>query len=139
MLLGEEEYKNIVDKTVILCVDALIVNEEGKYLLVKRKNEPLKGQWWVVGGRMFKGETAKEAIVRKVKEETNLDVEVSEQLGYYEEHFKENPFNLKSGIHTISIAFLVKVVEGTIKLDEQSSEYKWAEEPPEAFSVNVFG
>ena len=36
----------------ILCVDLIIQNSEGEFLLVKRDNHPIKGYDWVPGGRM---------------------------------------------------------------------------------------
>ncbi len=138
MEIPEDEYRNIMDKTVILCVDAIIVSEDGRYLLIKRKNEPLKDEWWIIGGRMHKGETAHQAVVRKVKEEVGLDVEVIEELGYYDEHFDKNPFDLDSGVHTISLVFLVRPTNYDVVLDSQSSEWKWAKDVPEKVVVQVF-
>lgn len=43
------------------------------YLLIKRNDSPYGGQWALVGGKWDFGETLSEAILREVKEETNLD------------------------------------------------------------------
>lgn len=47
-----------------------------KILLVKRGSEPGRNQWSIPGGLVELGEKVHNAIVREVKEETNLDVEV---------------------------------------------------------------
>lgn len=51
---------------------AVILNE-GKILLLKRSEEPFKGQWDLPGGFMNAGETPGEAIRREVKEELNVE------------------------------------------------------------------
>jgi len=52
-----ETYNQIIEVLPILCVDVIIQNKDGEYLLIKRANEPKVGCWWVIGGRVHKGET----------------------------------------------------------------------------------
>ena len=59
----------------IVAVGAVIL-EAGRVVLVKRGHEPLKGQWSLPGGAVETGETLQAALVREVREETCLDVEV---------------------------------------------------------------
>jgi len=56
-------------------VGAVIVSD-GQVLLVKRGREPLAGQWSLPGGAVEVGETLEECLVRELREETGLDVEV---------------------------------------------------------------
>ncbi len=56
-------------------VGAVIV-QDGKVLLVKRKYEPLAGQWSLPGGAVEVGETLEACLVREMLEETGLDVSV---------------------------------------------------------------
>ena len=60
-MIPAEQYKEIIKVLPILCVDIVIKNNRGEYLLVKRAHEPLKGRWWVVGGRVHKGESIEQA------------------------------------------------------------------------------
>ena len=53
------------------CAGALIV-EEGKVLLAKRRCEPFKGMWDLPGGFIESGESAEQAVVREILEETHL-------------------------------------------------------------------
>ena len=59
----------------ILGVGAVVV-EGSRVLLVRRANEPLKGEWSLPGGAVEVGETLEAAIMREVREETGIDVEV---------------------------------------------------------------
>ena len=58
----------------IACVGAVVVDERGRLLLVRRAHEPGRGQWSVPGGRVEAGETPHQALVREVFEETQLSV-----------------------------------------------------------------
>jgi 8-oxo-dGTP diphosphatase len=57
-------------------VDAVIFRKHLKtteVLLIRRGNEPFKDEWALPGGFVDMQETLEEAIVREVKEETNLN------------------------------------------------------------------
>ena len=56
-------------------VGAVIV-QGGQVLIVKRKYEPLAGQWSLPGGGVEVGETLEAAVAREMLEETGLEVEV---------------------------------------------------------------
>jgi 8-oxo-dGTP diphosphatase len=59
----------------IVAVGAVIL-DGSRVLLVQRGQEPLKGQWSLPGGAVETGETLHAALVREVREETCLEVEV---------------------------------------------------------------
>ncbi len=59
---------------------AVLVEREGKILLVRRVNEPQRGKWSLPAGFIDAGEDPKEAAVREVFEETGLQVRVTDLL-----------------------------------------------------------
>jgi len=67
MYIPDEEYKYILKNMPILCVDLLIMHD-GRCLLLKRDNEPAKGEYWFAGGRVRKLETIESAAKRIAKE-----------------------------------------------------------------------
>ena len=60
-------------------------NERVSYLLIRRKSEPYKDCWALIGGKWDFGETLAHAIVREVKEETSLDVSFDSLVGIVNE------------------------------------------------------
>lgn len=65
----------------IPCVGAIVFDEHGRLLLVKRANPPAQGLWSLPGGRLEAGETAHQGVVREVREETGLEVRVEREVG----------------------------------------------------------
>ncbi len=139
-MIPAEQYSQIIEVLPILCVDVVVSNPVGEILLIKRSNEPLKGQWWVIGGRVLKGETLEEAAIRKVREEATLVIESAKPIGYYEDTAEKNPLGLESVQHAVSVVFSAKVDSfQQTKLDYQSSDWKCSKELPSGFHCNWFG
>jgi ADP-ribose pyrophosphatase YjhB (NUDIX family) len=66
---------------VWLAVSGLVKSEEGKWLVVKKRYGGLKGQWSLPAGFVESGETADEAVIREVREETGLLCKVKGMIG----------------------------------------------------------
>ncbi|MDR7072878.1 NUDIX hydrolase [Fictibacillus barbaricus] len=67
--------------TVWLAAAGLLIDEDGKWLVVKKKYGGLKGKWSIPAGFVEAGETVDEAAVREVFEETGILGEVVSVLG----------------------------------------------------------
>jgi ADP-ribose pyrophosphatase YjhB (NUDIX family) len=66
---------------VWLAVSGLVKSSGGQWLVVKKKYGGLKGQWSLPAGFVDEGETADEAVLREVKEETGIECKVKGLLG----------------------------------------------------------
>ena len=127
MFIPESDYRRIVDCVPIVCVDLLIVHEN-KCLLIKRDNEPAKGEFWFAGGRIRKLESIKQAAVRIAKEETNLDCQFKEIISVEETMFNKTAA-MRSEVHTVNICCcLAPMNAGSIKLDKYHNDFKWVSE-----------
>ena len=65
--------------TPLVGVGAVVVHD-GRVLLVRRGNEPLKGHWTLPGGMLEVGEALTVGTIREVREETGLSVEPIELI-----------------------------------------------------------
>lgn len=95
---------------------AIMSFSEDKILLIKRNTRPFVGYWALPGGRMDPGETIEQTIVREVKEETGLDVEIVSKVGEYVEKGVKDDIDYEY----YPTCFVVKPVCGEIK--KQDSE-----------------
>ena len=66
MFIPKGDYEKILEVLPILCVDC-VISHNGKCLLLRRINEPAKGQYWFPGGRVNKNEKIKDASLRKAR------------------------------------------------------------------------
>jgi mutator protein MutT len=102
---------------------ALIINDNNETLLMKRspmsKNEI--GFWSKPGGAIEFGEKVQDAVKREIKEELDVEIEITKFLGYTDHIISsENQ-------HWISFNFLAKIKSGEPKImePEKHEEIKW--------------
>jgi 8-oxo-dGTP diphosphatase len=81
---------------VSLTVDAIIEDQKGNVVLIKRKYPPFQNYFALPGGFIKEGEKLTEALIREVKEETNLDVKVKSKLGVYNKEGRDP----RGNVHT---------------------------------------
>jgi ADP-ribose pyrophosphatase YjhB (NUDIX family) len=118
-------YRRILASVPIPCVDVVIVSQ-GRFLLCKRNQHPAKGKWWLVGGRIVKGETFVQAVKRKVYEETGISTFAAapQFLALRETMFRRS--ELGPPPHTINAVFLVVVSDKSpIRPDITSDKLAW--------------
>ena len=135
LMIPEPLYRTILRSVPIVCVDLVVRRPDGRCLLVRRRNEPLRSEWWVIGGRVQHGEKAEAAALRKLREEAKLEPASKLRfLGVYEDLFDRNSFE-KGPYHTISLVYEVEVDPYDVTLDEQSDGFKWSDTLPERFVI----
>ena len=93
-----------------------------RILLVRRGHGPAAGRWSVPGGRVERGETLHEAVVREVAEETGVAVVVDGFLGWVE-RIDDAP----DGGHFVILDFRVTVLEPDAPLvaGDDAAEAAW--------------
>lgn len=103
-----------------LTVRAVIKNNDGEILILKRhpmsKTDP--EMWELPGGKVENGEEFTTALIREIKEETNLDCEIGD--------FYEAVQNNYSHKRTLQLMMYLDNVEGNIKISEEHTEFMWA-------------
>ena len=119
-------------------VVALIVNDHGELLVGTRGEQPAKGTLDLIGGFADCGETAEQAMVREIKEETGMVISES-QLHYL---FSRPNTYLYSGlvVHTMDLFYLCRVSSSAhVVAHDDVASCRWtplAELHPEQFGLD---
>ena len=96
-----------------------VVENEGKFILVRENKEQCYGKWNIPSGHVEENEFITRAAVREVKEETNLDVELAGLIAVYN--------NMFENFNSISFVFSCNITQKT-KIDFDKNEIieaKW--------------
>jgi ADP-ribose pyrophosphatase YjhB (NUDIX family) len=107
----------------LMCVGAVIV-EAGRVLLARRGNEPLKGHWTLPGGLLEVGESLTEGVLREVREETGLTVEVLELVELLDRIHREET---RVRYHYVIADYLCRVVGGQLQAASDVDAVRWVE------------
>lgn len=99
-----------------------VVLHEGRVLIVKRKAEPGAGLWSIPGGVIELGETARDALMREVEEETGLRVEPLQVVDVYDSIVAERG---RVTYHYTLVDYLCRFVGGTLHPATDVEEARW--------------
>ena len=94
-------------------VVAAVIREGDKVLATARGYGEFKGEWEFPGGKIEEGETPQQALVREIKEELEVEIEVGDFIDTIEYDY--------STFHLSMDCFWAKVVKGELFLKEAES------------------
>jgi 8-oxo-dGTP diphosphatase len=95
-----------------------------RILLVRRGQEPLKGEWSLPGGAVELGETLQEAIAREVREETGVIVEVGPIVKVLDRVRRDADGRVQ--YHYVLVDFLCRPCGGLLACASDADEATWA-------------
>ncbi|QAY18878.1 GDP-mannose mannosyl hydrolase [Halorubrum ezzemoulense] len=121
--IPEEEWETIVRNVPIVSVDLVVKSSDG-IVLGKRTNKPAKGEWFVPGERVQKGETRVEAVHRIAQEELGVSVDVTESLGAFEHRYETSDAEGVETKHYLANGYAVELDSGQIHPDDQHGEVR---------------
>jgi len=107
----------------------VLIEEDGRYLLVKRAAEPDAGLWSIPGGLIEVGEKAADAAVREALKETGLSVEIMNRVDVVDKIVQDDDGDVR--YHFIIIDFLARPLSGEMKPMDDALDAAWA--APEDF------
>jgi 8-oxo-dGTP diphosphatase len=109
----------------IVGVGAVVIDGT-KVLLVRRGQEPLKGEWSLPGGALELGETLQQGVAREVLEETGLIVAPA---GIVEvlDRISPDPASGRVRYHYVLVDFVCRVTGGSLLWGSDAEEARWVE------------
>ena len=119
--LTVKNYNMDKKRTYGLTMRGIIKNENDEILILKRhpKSRTDPEMWELPGGKVEKGEFFDDALVREIKEETDLDVEVGD--------FAEAVQNDYSHKRTVQLIMYLDNVRGDVKISDEHTDWMWAD------------
>jgi 8-oxo-dGTP pyrophosphatase MutT (NUDIX family) len=108
--------------SVVPAASSVVVNEAGELLLQRRSDN---GQWALPGGTMDLGETLAQTVVREVKEETGLDVDVTGVVGIYSDPGHVIEYDDGEVRQEFNVCFSARMIGGRLSSSAESTELRW--------------
>jgi 8-oxo-dGTP diphosphatase len=109
-----------VSGSVIPCVGAVVKDDRGRLLLIKRGHAPGAGLWSLPGGRIEPGETDNEALVREMREETGLVIEAGQLIGTVRRPARDGAvFDIRD--------YTATVTGGTLRPGDDAADARWVD------------
>jgi 8-oxo-dGTP diphosphatase len=101
----------------VRCAGAIVFDDTGRLLLVRRRHEPSRGMWCEPSGRCEPGESTAQACVREAREESGLDVRVVRRLGAVRVPHEGTDYDIED--------YLCEVVGGSLAAGDDADAVRW--------------
>ncbi|MEW2317901.1 NUDIX domain-containing protein [Streptomyces bauhiniae] len=108
--------------SVVPSVTAVVCDDAGRLLLIHKTDNDL---WALPGGGHDIGERIADTVVREVREETGIDVEVDNVSGLYTDPQHVLAYDDGEVRQQFSICFRAHVVGGSLRTSSESKEVRW--------------
>jgi 8-oxo-dGTP diphosphatase len=101
----------------MLAVACAVIFSENLILAVQRgQSQDLPGKWEFPGGKVEPDESEEACLIREIREELGLEIQVGKRLNSVEHDYKKFKIHL--------IPFVANIVKGEMRLTEHQA-YKW--------------
>ena len=100
---------------------ALVVDDEGRLLLVRRAGDPYRDTWDLPGGFLEEAETPLDGLRRELREETGLEIEPDGFVGAWLDAYGDGP----DSPTTLNLYWAAHVVGGEAVAGDDASELGW--------------
>ena len=90
-----------------------VIFSDGRIVLIRRRFEPLAGQWSLPGGIVELGETLEAGVAREMVEETGLQVEVGPVIEVFDRIYTDETKRVR--YHYVLVDYLCWPVGGELR------------------------
>ncbi|MFF0099773.1 NUDIX hydrolase [Micromonospora sp. WMMD734] len=108
--------------SVVPSVVAAVRNQRGELLMIHRTDNNL---WALPGGGHDIGESISDTVVREVREETGIEVEVTGLVGIYSNPHHVMAYDDGEVRQQFSICFTARPVGGKLTTSSESRQVRW--------------
>ena len=127
-MLDNETFKTVLENAPLVSIDLCII-WDGKILLGKRKNNPLKGFFFTPGARILRNETFTDCIVRLARTELGLIIEDPSQfelMGIWDHFYDHSFFEETTSTHYVNLPhYIFYEKKPEILRDDQHESFHW--------------
>jgi len=110
--------------SIVVAVTAFIQDDTARLLMIRRTDNDL---YAIPGGAQEIGETVSQTVVREVREETGITVNVTGLIGVYSDPKHLIAFADGEVRQEFSLCFRAKPLEGKPQTSSESKEVLWVE------------
>ena len=101
-----------------------VIVDHGRVVLIKRRFEPLAGQWSLPGGAVDVGETLVECVVREMLEETGLVVKVGPVVEVFDRIIRDDGGRVQ--FHYVLVDYLCRPIGGELRAGSDVADAVYA-------------
>ncbi len=107
----------------LVAVAAVVLDNEGRSLMVERGRPPAQGMWALPGGLLDLGEPVRAGVAREVREETGAEIEIVELLDLFEPIHRDEYGRIR--YHYVVIDFWARFLGGAIAAADDVDDVAW--------------
>jgi 8-oxo-dGTP diphosphatase len=102
-----------------------VILHHGRVVLIRRRFEPLKGQWSLPGGAVELGETLESCVAREMREETGLEVQVGPVIEVFDRITRDADDRV--WFHYVLVDYLCWPLGGELRSGSDAADAVWAD------------
>jgi len=121
-----DEFKALYSQVPRLCVDLVVMSEQGVLLLLRQKHG-WEGMWHFPGGTVYYQEGVTNAVHRIAEEELGIKVKIIKFYKYME--FDESI--VRGYGNAVSLVFICQPLSSDFTIDDNSSKAEFFKVPPQ--------